>query len=66
LLVAGRCISAEEEAMGQLRLIPVCSATGQAAGIAAALALRAGVAPAKLDISELQQALRAQGVDLGL
>jgi ribulose 1,5-bisphosphate synthetase/thiazole synthase len=66
LLVAGRCISAEEEAMGQLRLIPVCSATGEAAGTAAALALRAGVAPATLDISELQQALRAQGVDLGL
>jgi len=66
LLVAGRCISAEEEAMGQLRLIPVCAATGQAAGTAAALALRAGVAPAKLDILELQQALRAQGVDLGL
>jgi ribulose 1,5-bisphosphate synthetase/thiazole synthase len=66
LLVAGRCISAEEEAMGQLRLIPVCAATGQAAGTAAALALRAGVTPAKLDISELQLALRAQGVDLGL
>jgi ribulose 1,5-bisphosphate synthetase/thiazole synthase len=66
LLVAGRCISADEEAMGQLRLIPVCAATGQAAGTAAALALRAGVTPAKLDISELQQALRAQGVDLGL
>ena len=66
LLVAGRCISAEEEAMGQLRLIPVCSATGEAAGTAAALALRVGVTPAKLDISELQRALRAQGVDLAL
>lgn len=40
LLVAGRCISAEEEAMGQLRLWPVCSITGQAAGTAAALALK--------------------------
>ncbi|HTU01260.1 MAG TPA: FAD-dependent oxidoreductase, partial [Candidatus Sulfotelmatobacter sp.] len=49
LLVAGRCISADEEAMGQLRLIPVCSATGQAAGAAAALAARAGVTPSKLD-----------------
>jgi len=66
LLVAGRCISADEEAMGQLRLIPVCSATGQAAGTAAALALRAGVPPARLDIALLQQALAAQGVDLGL
>jgi ribulose 1,5-bisphosphate synthetase/thiazole synthase len=66
LLVAGRCISAEEEAMGQLRLIPVCSATGQAAGTAAALAARAKVTPAKLDISQLQKALASQGVALGL
>jgi len=66
LLVAGRCISAEEEAMGQLRLIPVCSATGQAAGTAAALAAREGVTPGKLDISHLQRVLTDQGVDLGL
>src|SRR5512139_426680 len=66
LLVAGRCISADEEEMGQLRLIPVCSATGEAAGTAAALALGARVAPAKLDLSQLQKALAAQGVDLGL
>ena len=66
LLVAGRCISAEEEAMGQLRLIPVCSATGEAAGTATALSLRSGVPPAKLDISYLQKVLAEQGVDLGL
>ena len=66
LLVAGRCISAEEEAMGQLRLIPVCSSTGEAAGTAAALALRAGVAPAKLDITQLQKCLAEQGVGLGM
>lgn len=66
LLVAGRCISADEEAMGQLRLIPVCSATGQAAGTAAALALQDKVPPRRLDVAALQQALAAQGVDLGL
>jgi len=66
LLVAGRCISADEEAMGQLRLIPVCSATGQAAGTAAALAVREGVAPGKLDISRLQKVLTDQGVALDL
>jgi hypothetical protein len=66
LLVAGRCISADEEAMGQLRLIPVCSATGQAAGTAAALALQAQIPPRKLDVAALQRALAAQGVDLGL
>ena len=61
LLVAGRCISADEEAMGQLRLIPVCSATGQAAGTAAALAVREGLAPGKLDVSQLQKVLTARG-----
>ncbi len=66
LLVAGRCISADEEAMGQLRLIPVCSATGQAAGTAAALALRDGIPPRKVDVEALQKALTAQGMDLGL
>lgn len=64
--MAGRCISADEEAMGQLRLIPVCSATGQAAGTAAALAVRAGVPPGKLDVSAVQKVLTTQGVDLGL
>lgn len=66
LLVAGRCISAEEEAMGQLRLIPVCSATGEAAGAAAALAIRNEISPRKLDVSLLQETLGKQGVNLGL
>jgi ribulose 1,5-bisphosphate synthetase/thiazole synthase len=66
LLVAGRCMSAEEEAMGTLRLIPVCSATGQAAGTAAALAFQNEVSPRKLDISLLQRTLMQQDMDLGL
>jgi hypothetical protein len=64
LIVAGRCISAEEEAMGQLRLIPVCSATGEAAGTAAALAIHNEVSPRKLDVSLLQKTLGKQGVNL--
>ncbi|MBW1961164.1 MAG: FAD-dependent oxidoreductase [Deltaproteobacteria bacterium] len=66
LLAAGRCISADEEAMGQLRLIPVCSATGQAAGTAAALSLKKGVAPRELDVLSLQEVLMEQGMELGL
>jgi ribulose 1,5-bisphosphate synthetase/thiazole synthase len=66
LLVAGRCISAEEEAMGQLRLIPVCSATGQAAGTAAALALNQGITPREVDVRLLQKTLQEQGMDLAL
>ena len=37
LSVGGRCISIETRAVSAIRLMPVCLATGQAAGIAAAL-----------------------------
>jgi monoamine oxidase len=66
LLVAGRCISADEAAMGQLRLIPVCTATGQAAGTAAALSMQQGILPEDIDIGFLQEKLAEQGMDLGL
>ena len=37
LSVGGRCISIETKAVSAIRLMPVCMATGQAAGIAAAM-----------------------------
>jgi hypothetical protein len=49
LLVAGRCLSAEHLAQSSLRIQQTCMATGQAAGTAAALSLRAGVTPRELD-----------------
>jgi ribulose 1,5-bisphosphate synthetase/thiazole synthase len=66
LLVAGRAMSAQQEAMVQLRLIPVCLATGQAAGTAAALAAGTGTTPRKIDVACLQQTLVEQGVDLAI
>lgn len=36
VLVAGRCISADREAQGSVRVMPVCMSEGEAAGIAAA------------------------------
>jgi len=38
-------------------------ATGQAAGTAAALAVREGIVPGKLDTSHVQKVLTDQGVD---
>jgi hypothetical protein len=62
LLVAGRCISASQDAMVQLRLIPPCFVTGQAAGTAAALALSQRRAPRDLDIGLLRKRLSDQGM----
>jgi glycine/D-amino acid oxidase-like deaminating enzyme len=64
LLVAGRCISAADDIMGQLRLIPVCSATGEAAGVAAAMAAAQAISVQSVDIGQLQASLTDQGVEL--
>lgn len=64
LLMAGRCISATFDAASGIRGMGPCIATGQAAGIAAALAVFNGVTPKKLNTQQLQQALRLEGVIL--
>jgi ribulose 1,5-bisphosphate synthetase/thiazole synthase len=60
LLVAGRCISADYVAQGCTRSQAACMMTGQAAGTAAALAVKAGVDPRSVNITGLQQTLIAQ------
>ncbi len=59
LLVGGRCISAEHEAEASLRIQQTCMSTGQAAGTAAALSLRAGVTPRELDAAAVVRQLEA-------
>jgi hypothetical protein len=66
LLLAGRCISATHEAQATARLTPSCMAVGQAAGTAAAIAARLGVAAGEVPIGELKQKLLTDGADLGL
>jgi hypothetical protein len=61
LLVGGRCISTTHEAQGPIRNIPPCMATGQAAGVAAALAAKTRVKPKELDPRKLREALIKQG-----
>jgi hypothetical protein len=65
LLVAGRHYSATSSAQRSSREIPPCMAMGEAAGVAAALALEAGVAVDGIDVARLQARLRAQGADPG-
>jgi hypothetical protein len=65
LLVAGRHYSATPAAQRDSREIPPCMAMGEAAGVAAAIALEAGVDVADVDVAALQARLRAQGADPG-
>ena len=60
LLAAGRNISCTFEAQASTRLSPCCGAVGQAAGAAAALAVRHRVLPEKVDVSELRTLLRQE------
>lgn len=64
LLVAGRCLSATHEAAGAVRIMPPCFAMGQAAGVAAAQAVREEVPPRHVDSVAVQRSLRAQGAIL--
>ena len=64
LLACGRHVSCDANSHGFMREIPQCWLTGQAAGVAAAVAVSAGVQPRGVDIPTLQAALRAQGVFL--
>lgn len=65
LLVAGRCLSATHEALAAIRVMPPAFATGEAAGTAAAIAVRHGVAPREIPVDELQRSLVAGGAYLG-
>lgn len=64
LLAAGRCLSAQSEAAGAVRVMPPCMAMGQAAGTAAALAAERGVPPRQVDAGELRGRLRQDGAFL--
>ena len=65
LLVAGRSVSADEVGSSTVRMIPCCIAFGQAAGIAAAQAVKTGKTPATIDVQLLRDELRRQGAYLG-
>ena len=64
LLTAGRCISATHVAMAAGKSMGNCMATGHAAGLAAAMSVQKGIMPRELNVAQLQDALRKDGVDL--
>jgi hypothetical protein len=62
LLVAGRCASLSNEAIGGARSMGTVMGMGQGAGVAAALAARAGIATREADVAEVQRILAGWGV----
>ena len=64
LIVAGRCISATQEACSSTRLTPIVMALGQAAGTAAAQSIREKTPANALDTDLLRDTLKKDGVFL--
>ncbi len=60
LLASGRCLSATRDALGAVRVMAICMATGHAAGVAAACAVRMQSAPRSTPVTEIQKELRRQ------
>ena len=61
IMAAGRDISCTFEAHASLRVSPCCTATGQAAGTAAAMAAASGLSPLDVDTGSLRDNLRKDG-----
>ena len=64
LLVAGRCLSATFAAQAAVRIQQNCRALGEAAGLAAVLALETGVPPRHIHTDTLRTRLNAQGAQI--
>lgn len=64
LLVAGRAVSATHDALASTRVIPISMAEGEAAGTAAALAVRAGIPAVELPAEQLRAVLQKNGAIL--
>ena len=65
IITAGRSISAEPLMSDSVRVIPNCWVSGQAAGVAAALAAKSNVLARNVSIPDVQKALLEQKAYLG-
>ena len=65
ILTSGRCISGTHEAHSSYRVTPTAMATGQAAGVCAALAAQRHRWPRVVPAEDVQAELIRQGADLG-
>lgn len=61
LLISGRAVSCDHDALGSVRNQATAAAIGHAAGTAAALAARQGIAPRRVNPEALRRTLAEQG-----
>jgi len=64
VLVAGRCVSTDRYLQGSIRVMPGCYITGQAAGVAAAIAIEKNTNTRGFPVTELQSRLKKMGAFL--
>ena len=64
ILTAGRCISGTNEALASYRIMPISMATGQAAGVCAALSINQDQSLRSLNYHSVQKELLRQGANL--
>jgi len=62
LLLAGRNISGTHKAHSNYRVMPICVNMGQAAGIAASIAVKKNILPRDVVVKEIQERLTQLGV----
>ena len=62
LMFAGRCAGMDAVVMSSARVMPICMAIGEGAGVGAALAVKKGISPRDVDVQEVRDILRASNV----
>lgn len=66
LMFAGRCASMDAVAMSSARVMPICMAIGEAAGVGAALAVKQNISPRDVDVAQVRQILLDAGAILSV
>lgn len=66
LMFAGRCASTDARVIGSTRVMSVCMAMGQAAGVGAALAVDESTIPENVDVQKIRRILLEQGAILSM
>ncbi|MBM3240023.1 FAD-dependent oxidoreductase [Candidatus Poribacteria bacterium] len=64
VLTAGRCVSSDRYIQGSIRVMPGCFITGQAAGVAASIAIEKNTDTRGFSVAELQKRLKEIGAYL--